>query len=1059
MKKLWLCATCFILWLAASGAAAQTVTVVNIIPQPNSPEANDDSEPNIAVNPANPSQIAATAFTPDSSGATNLVPIFLSNDGGQTWTETSIVAVAANNNCPATCDITLRFGGSSNTLYIGWLDGLIPIFGSPSIEYNIGRTTPFPGAPTVTVLENIAESTSFRDQPFVQATTVIGDPTGGAGNDRLYAGSNDGAVSPKSATIDQSMNVATAAPPAGLSAVHPELRTDCFDGPPIRPAMHPDGTVYAVFDRWTTCTGTSAVADVILVRDDNWGRGSPAYSAITDPSDSIAGVKVAAGISIPFNSTTGYADIGTERVGPLLSIAVDPRNSRIVYVAWGSGTGAANYVLTVARSGSGGASGSWTTVKTVTGATNPALAVTIRGKLGFLYQRLVSPGTCNGKGAATACWETHLETSDDFGSTWPTNLAMANLPDLQGPSPLNPSIGDYDHLLAIGKDFFGIFSGYNGFGAPSSTNFPQGITFQRFNDGAGNYFNNAAHSTAVGNSVDPFFFHVAEESAGDDFYVRDWTDSPTSGDDGAEPSTHSVFYATSDVWNRRGTLDGSPFPNDQPANEDAGNGSGNIGDNWAFTRIRRNSGGAAATVTAHFLVSKFGTGSSYVDNSSIDPDVILDPGDATIAFAAGDVGPHITPAYHWHLSAIAGNHLCLAVEISAPNDPYIPPSLLGAAPGWTTGTDIRVVDDNNKAQRNMGLTTTPARGAGMTPSFCAIAHNAAMVPRSMTLQYEVDPEVLRRLKEINVAVVGEQKATRTIREPSGSIALEGMQPGENRWVCSTFGSPEGKEGEILPINFNEMVNGIAVNGFAVGPRLASIADTVHDNLELHRGTFTQMHSLFDITAAKEEANSAEQLLREKATNEQQFLDFVRRHLKSIKKAVHELLESQHSEDPFAVQTAFKTFATAVDSGKFEDISVAHASLMNRLDSFQTMQALAKGDPADVLQMVRWQEHLYSTVPQLKQLHSSDFVVKESREFIRDFVERRRHADTYPDLMRELHNSFKEAGEALEKIGVKVEREIDQMEDAGKSVTRLQKAHRDYLLRLQNLMPAPPGVLP
>lgn len=105
---------------------------------------------------------------------------------------------------------------------------------------------------------------------------------------------------------------------------------------------------------------------------------------------------------------------------------------------------------------------------------------------------------------------------------------------------------------------------------------------------------------------------------------------------------------------------------------------------------------------------------------------------------------------------------------------------------------------------------------------------------------------------------------------------------------------------------------------------------------------------------------------------------------------------------------------------------------------------------DLFQVLRWQEKLYSTVPQLKQLHSSDFVVKESREFIRDFVERRRRADTYPELMRELHNSFKEAGEALEKIGVKVEREIDQMEDAGSSVTRLQKAHRDYLLKLQTL---------
>jgi hypothetical protein len=1047
MKNLGLCATCFVILLAASGAAAQTVTVVDIIPQANSPEANDDSEPNIAVNPANPSQIAASAFTPDSSGATNLVPIFLSNDGGQNWTESSILSVAANNNCPATCDVTLRFGGSSHTLYIGWLDGLIPVVGSPSIEYNVGRTSPFPGPATVTVLENIAESTSFRDQPYVQATTVIADPSGGAGNDRLYVGSNDATVAPKSATIDQSMDVATAAPPAGLSAVRPELRTDCFDGPPIRPAMHPDGTVYAVFDRWTTCTGTSAVADVILVRDDNWGRNSPPYSAISDPSDTTAGVKVAAGISIPYNSTTGYADLGTERVGPLLSIAADPRNSRIVYVAWGAGTGAANYTLTVARSGSGGASGSWTTVKTVSGATNPALAITVRGKLGFLYQRLVSPGTCNGKGGATACWETHLETSDDFGSTWPTNLTLANLPDLQA-TGLIPSIGDYDHLLAIGKDFYGIFSGYNAFASPSTTNFPQGISFQRFNDGAGKYFTNAAKTTAVGNSVDPFFFHVAEESAGDDFYVRDWTDSPTSGDNGAEPSTHTVFWATSDVWNRRGTLDGSPFPNDQPANEDAGNGAGNIGDNWAFARIRRNSGGQAATVTAHFLVSKFGTGSNYVDNSSIDPDVILDAVDPTITFAAGDSGPHITPAYHWHLSAVASNHLCLAAEISAPNDPYIPPSLVGAAPGWTTGTDIRIVDDNNKAQRNMGLSTTPARGAGMTPSFCAIAHNAATIPRTITLRYEVDREILDRLKEVSVDVVGERKATRALKEPAGVIALESMQPGENRWVCSRFGAPAGKEGEIFPIDFYEMVNGVAVNGFSVGPRLASIDETVRENVALHRVAFTRMYSIFKIRAAKEEAEVAEELLRAKEPREPRYLEFVRSHLRSIEMAINELIRSQGPGDPFGLQEALKNFAASVDSGKIEDMSTTHASLMNRLDSFETMLVLAQGDAADILQMVRWQERLYSTVPQLKQLHSSDFVVKESREFIKSFGKRKRSADTYTQLLRELHNSFKETGEALERIGINVEREIDRMEDEQSSVTRLEKAHRDYLVKLQ-----------
>jgi hypothetical protein len=41
------------------------------------------------------------------------------------------------------------------------------------------------------------------------------------------------------------------------------------------------------------------------------------------------------------------------------------------------------------------------------------------------------------------------------------------------------------------------------------------------------------------------------------------------------------------------------------------------------------------------------------------------------------VGPEITNAYHWHLNAIASTHLCLAVEILSPNDPFVPPSLVG----------------------------------------------------------------------------------------------------------------------------------------------------------------------------------------------------------------------------------------------------------------------------------------------------------------------------------------------------------------------------------------------
>jgi hypothetical protein len=340
MKVNCLLASALLLFFGASTALAQTVTVVDLIPQTNSNEANDDREPSIAVNPGDALQIAASAFTPDSSGATNLAPIFLSQDGGQTWTESSIIPVNANNNCPGTCDITLRFASASNILYVGWLDGDISV--SPAtIEYSVGRATPFPTPATITVLENTPESTTVRDQPYTQATTVMGDPAGGTGNDRVYIGSNDASKDPQGATLDQSLDVATAAPPAGLSADLLEIRTTCgFDGPPIRPAMHPDGTVYALFSSWTTCNFTSTVADTVLRRDDSWGRNG--YSALLDSGDTKAGVKVAAGISIPFNKATGYADLGTERIGSLLSIAVDPRNSQTVYVAWGTGTSGTN---------------------------------------------------------------------------------------------------------------------------------------------------------------------------------------------------------------------------------------------------------------------------------------------------------------------------------------------------------------------------------------------------------------------------------------------------------------------------------------------------------------------------------------------------------------------------------------------------------------------------------------------------------------------------------------------------------------------------------------------
>ena len=93
-----------------------TVTVVNMIPNVFSQEANQDSEPNLAVDPANPMRMVGSAFTPDPLGGPN-APIFVSVDGGMTWSLNLIVPSTAG---AATGDISVTYGHDGR-LYAGIL--------------------------------------------------------------------------------------------------------------------------------------------------------------------------------------------------------------------------------------------------------------------------------------------------------------------------------------------------------------------------------------------------------------------------------------------------------------------------------------------------------------------------------------------------------------------------------------------------------------------------------------------------------------------------------------------------------------------------------------------------------------------------------------------------------------------------------------------------------------------------------------------------------------------------------------------------------------------------
>ncbi|UVK47008.1 choice-of-anchor D domain-containing protein [Mesorhizobium sp. AR07] len=451
---------------------SDVLTIVNMIPNLSSGETNQDSEPNLAVNPANPLEIAGTAFTPSPNAGSKNSPIFFSNDGGSTWSLKDLIA-----GTPVR-DQTLRFATTSGNLYAGvlWGGG-----GISSINFDILRTNDFSGATTMFRMATRKND----DQPFVQAATVPSGP--GAGKDRVYVGSNDHAPANIPATVDQSLDAAIAAPATSTFVI--EGRTVARDGFQTRPAVHPNGTVYALF--YAVLPGFASF-DVVIVRDDNWASSATPYTALTDPGDLKQGLRIATGVNNPFLGL----NIGQQRIGGDLSIAVDPNNSAVVYACWGDQTGG-TYTLYVRKSTDSGATWSGN-LRSIANATNPALAINEAGRLGFVYQQVTGL-------APSQRWETMLElTTNDFGSI--STYMLATTPASSPAASFQPYIGDYLYMMAVGRSFYGIFSANN---TPDNANFPNGVKFQRNANFTTKTLLATDNVTPVAVSIDPFFFKVA----------------------------------------------------------------------------------------------------------------------------------------------------------------------------------------------------------------------------------------------------------------------------------------------------------------------------------------------------------------------------------------------------------------------------------------------------------------------------------------------------------------------------------------------------------------------
>ncbi|HEX3125916.1 MAG TPA: hypothetical protein VH394_01165 [Thermoanaerobaculia bacterium] len=516
---------------------------------------------------------------------------------------------------------------------------------------------------------------------------------------------------------------------------------------------------------------------------------------------------------------------------------------------------------------------------------------------------------------------------------------------------------------------------------------------------------------------------AASLPADQDFYVRDWTTSMVA-DNGAEPSTNSVFWYTSDVWNRGTNSAGSPNASGWYDTDNMFAGLGALGNNYAFVRVHRNTSGSAATVKAHFLVSPFGTGSSFVD-----ADLAPDP---TISFGAADTVQVLASGYFWHQDPVASTHACLAVQIYGfpSGDPFQLPGLNGRTPG---PDDYVVINDNNKAQRNLDVSLNVPHFAGLG---FALVHNAALVPRDVVLRYG-SPEA-ERLQGAQIGIVGGQ--TLNFRS-GGTLTLPGMQPGENRWISLKYQVADNKP---VPIDFTELDRGNAVNGFTILARPAPLADVIADDLRNHVQVFNRLAAAFGVSGGKAEAEAAASLLQVRRITTARYLAFLKQHVLPMTAVVQPLAARGGRDDAFGALAALRKLGTAAGQGQAEQAASEHGMLLRRLDSLATMLQKAQGDPADVLQMVRWQESLYRTQPVLQRLDCSAPVVKASQEFIGTYSRRRQQV--YPALLRELSACFHQTAKRMGSY--KLEQAAAALDRPNLSLAALEKAHREYLLALQ-----------
>lgn len=448
--------------------APERFGVINVVPNNQSSESGQNSEPSLSVGTGSFYGDFVTHVFQPNNGADFY---YTSVNGGSVWTAPGFVA-----------DEDFTSDWSTKGMFYA---AFLTYGGTMVIETNFG----VPGSSLTAI--PAGSVTGFPDQPWVRAVTMPG------GTDHIYIGFNDLSKVPgETASVHFSTNGGVSW--ATLVLDHGNTGNARQDAPEVRLAISPDGTmVYAMFERYTSYLFSGNymgdyTGDVVLMRDDN---SAGTFNALG------TGTVVTNNITLP-----GYAYLGHERIDSDCDLAINPSDPNEVYVAYTLLNGFGfDPIIVVEGSLDGGHTFS-TLYTTSTLSSVPSLAVLNDGTVGLLYlQRVATELQVVFSKAPQGDFS---KLNSRILASWQNGLGYK----------FDPYVGDYFNLRAVGANFYGVFSAYNDPSQPK--NFPCLAYYQRnvkFNGTSiidhnftlkvpGTLYN-ATATAPVTNSIDPFFFY------------------------------------------------------------------------------------------------------------------------------------------------------------------------------------------------------------------------------------------------------------------------------------------------------------------------------------------------------------------------------------------------------------------------------------------------------------------------------------------------------------------------------------------------------------------------